>query len=123
MRSAIVDDSIRVLSNIKADIEVSLLDYRYAAAAIDSSLSQRAVGKVSITGDVWSDRGLQGYLGLTAHYLINRGPESQELELRASLIAFHPLEGAHTGKNLAETTLRLLDRAGITDDKVVSSIL
>jgi hypothetical protein len=36
------------------------------------------------------------------------------LRLKAGLIAFHDLPGSHTGKALAVTMLRLIDRAGAT---------
>jgi len=36
------------------------------------------------------------------------------LELKMALIAFHHLRDRHDGKTLAETVLKLLDRAQIT---------
>jgi len=51
---------------------------------------------------------------ITAHWiaLIKR---SQSLELQAALITFHCVSGSHDGVNLSATTLKLLDRAEVTD--------
>ena len=39
---------------------------------------------------------------------------TSSLQLKAALIAFHRIRGAHDGEALARTVLALLDRAGIT---------
>jgi hypothetical protein len=50
---------------------------------------------------------------ITAHW-IARELITNSLVLKAALIAFHCLRGSHDGKALAEATIQLLDRAGIT---------
>jgi len=72
-----------------------------------------AVGKVSFTADLWSDKNLRSYLCITAHW-IARNKRSSQLELKTALIAFHNVTGKHDGANLAAVVLQLLDRAGIT---------
>jgi hypothetical protein len=39
----------------------------------------------------------------------------KSLDFKNALIAFHRLVGSHDGKNMAETVLHVLDRAGITN--------
>jgi hypothetical protein len=53
------------------------------------------------------------YLALTAHW-ISGGQGDKPLSLRTALIRFHWLKQKHTGKNIAQNILHLLDRAGIT---------
>jgi hypothetical protein len=50
---------------------------------------------------------------MTAHW-ISFDESGGHLELKAALIGFHCLEKRHTGKNLAEAILHLLDRANVT---------
>jgi len=71
------------------------------------------MGQVSFTMDIWSDQNRQPFLAMTAHWIVKRG-DTDALVLRAALIAFHCLSGRHDGMSLADTVLRLLDRAGIT---------
>jgi len=53
-----------------------------------------------------------GFLGMTAHWI-------QVLEgkwkLKAAVIGFKALSGAHSGENLGRYTVGLLDRVGIMD--------
>ena len=48
---------------------------------------------------------------MTAHWI---GKYGDALQFKTSLIAFQRLWGKHTGKNLAEIILKLLDRVGVT---------
>ncbi|KAJ8581964.1 hypothetical protein M405DRAFT_846719 [Rhizopogon salebrosus TDB-379] len=63
-----------------------------------------ALGKVSFTSDLWSNAigGYDLYMAITAHWIAQEGPMAI-LVLKAGLIAFHYLHGAHTGKELAST--------------------
>jgi hypothetical protein len=63
--------------------------------------------------DVWSDQNRRSFLAITAHWIIEVEGTSA-LQLKTALIAFHRLHGRHDGKSLAETVLKLLDRAKIT---------
>jgi hypothetical protein len=78
-----------------------------------SNTTKNAAGKISFTSDVWSDSNRRPYLALTAHWIV-RDEATGALRLKAGLIAFHDLPGSHTGKALAVTMLRLIDRAGAT---------
>ncbi|KAH7904065.1 hypothetical protein BJ138DRAFT_1019655, partial [Hygrophoropsis aurantiaca] len=72
-----------------------------------------ALGDISFTADIWSDKKRGSYLGMTAHW-IAEDPITGTLTLRSALIAFHRLRGNHTGKSIAKTIVYLLDRAGVT---------
>lgn len=75
---------------------------------------QAALGKVSFTSDLWSDKNLRSYMCITAHWLA-RNRRTGELELKCALIAFHNVTGPHDGVNLSKIMLALLDRAGVTE--------
>jgi hypothetical protein len=76
---------------------------------------EAAPGKVSITADGWSaDTTKMGFLGMTAHWIeVNAG----KWKLRAEVIGFKGVSGAHTGENLGRYAVGLLDRVGIVDKK------
>jgi len=56
---------------------------------------------------------------MTAHWIAPT-ENTNRLELKVALVAFHRIQGHHTGKSLARTVLYLLDRAGITSKVNVS---
>jgi hypothetical protein len=64
-------------------------------------------------GDLWSNSNLRPFLALTAHWLGRDAPGSP-LRLKTALFAFHNVMGKHDGKNLADISVHLMDRAGMT---------
>ena len=71
------------------------------------------MGQISFTMDIWSDHNRRPFLAITAHW-IAKVEGTTALQLKTALIAFHRLRGRHDGKTLAETVLRLLDKAQVT---------
>lgn len=70
-----------------------------------------APGKVSITADGWSaDTTKMSFLGMTAHFI---EVKDGTWKLRAEVIGFKAISGAHTGENLGRYAVGLLDRVGI----------
>ncbi|KAF8963734.1 hypothetical protein BDZ97DRAFT_1642765, partial [Flammula alnicola] len=68
---------------------------------------QAAPGKVSITTDGWSaDTTKTGFLGMTAHWIEVKG---ENWKMRAEVIGFKALSGAHSGENLGRYAVGLLD--------------
>lgn len=111
MRLTILENYRRAMAAIKAELSVShssyLLCYLYRC------YYQRALGKVSLTADVWSDKQLRSYLAVTAHYLVEQDGKPV---MKGNLIAFHYLVGKHDGQALAQTVVEMSDRAGITSN-------
>jgi hypothetical protein len=70
-----------------------------------------APGKVSITADGWSaDTTKTGFLGMTAHWIdVTEG----KWKLRAEMVGFKAISGAHSGENLGRYAVGL----GIMDGK------
>lgn len=50
------------------------------------------------------------------HWVANNKPNNQDLVLKSSILAFHPLHGKHSGKAIADVIYALLERADITGD-------
>ena len=63
--------------------------------------------------DMWSDKPLQSYLAITAHW-IGKVKGTSALQLETAVITFHQVCGDHTSESLANIVLGLLDRAGVT---------
>ena len=55
-----------------------------------------------------------GFQGVTAHWIEVKGGK---WKMRAAVIGFKALSGAHNGENLGRYTVGLLDRVGIMDKK------
>jgi hypothetical protein len=70
------------------------------------------LGKISYTADMWSKKDRQPFYAITAHWIFQT--KAGNLQLATRLIAFHRFWGRHTAKNLADVTLKLLDRVGST---------
>jgi len=77
------------------------------------TIRQSALGKISYTADAWSSATLQSYFAITAHWAYRDNADGS-IKIKARLIAFHPISGRHTGANMAQLCLDLLDRAGTT---------
>ena len=74
-----------------------------------------APGKVSVTADGWSaDTTKAGFLGMTAHWI---EVKDEKWKMRAEVIAFKAVSGAHSGENLGRYAMGLLDHVGIMDKK------
>ena len=70
---------------------------------------------MSITSDGWSaDTTKAGFLGMTAHWI---EVKEQKWKMRAEVVGFKALSGAHSGENLGRYAVGLLDRVGIMDKK------
>jgi hypothetical protein len=114
LRDLILDASYRYFQVLKRDLAVSICLLLILQV---SYVLQNALGKVSFTSDLWSNTigGYDPYMAITAHWIAQEGPMAI-LVLKAGLIAFHYLHGAHTGKELASTMVYLLDRAEVTNN-------
>jgi hypothetical protein len=55
-----------------------------------------------------------GFLGMTAHWM---EVKDEKWKMRAEVIGFKALSGAHSGENLGRCSVGLLDRVGIMEDK------
>lgn len=70
---------------------------------------------MSITEDGWSaDTTRMGFEGMTAHWI---EVKEEKWKMKAAVIGFKALSGAHSGENLGRYAVGLLDRVGIMDKK------
>ncbi|KAJ2975727.1 hypothetical protein NUW54_g11681 [Trametes sanguinea] len=75
-----------------------------------------ALGRVSFTCDLWSCNSLRGFLAITVHYC-SEGEEKQ-LKLETRLGAFCYIPGRHTGANLAQHFMQVLEELNVLDRKL-----
>lgn len=113
MRSSPIELASRSLLNcsLRKNIKLCALISRYDSngSTLDFSddFIQNALGRVSFTSDVWSRQTMQSFMGVTAHF-IARSPLNV-LTLETRLVAFRVLHGSHTGNNLANEFLRVIE--------------
>ena len=74
---------------------------------------------VSVTVDIWSDRRIRGYLGVTVHYMEK---DAEGLKLRSNLLACDRFKGSHTAERICEQFEAICDDYDIKDkvDYIIS---
>ncbi|KAI1788299.1 hypothetical protein LXA43DRAFT_1063663 [Ganoderma leucocontextum] len=72
-----------------------------------------AVGRISFTCDLWSSVILRSFFAITLHYVAEDGEHN--IVLRSRLGAFHHILERHTGKNLAEQFIIVIEELGVLD--------
>ncbi|CAE6511697.1 unnamed protein product, partial [Rhizoctonia solani] len=68
-----------------------------------------AQGAISLMSDLWTDTNRRSFMAITAHYINNSG------SLVDQLIAFHKINGHHTGANVGHALFEVLQESGITN--------
>lgn len=101
-----------------ADPKYKATDYRSVIKTVESSVTATRTKvkgilaeaeHVSLTVDIWSDRRMRGFLGVTAHVLTtNKG-----LCLKSYLLACSRFQGSHTGERIAEAFEAICDEYDI----------
>lgn len=81
------------------------------------TISKRVDGEISFTFDTWTseDGGGDNYLSVTAHYIDSPEDQPDQWVLREVQLAFSPLEGPHTGANIASVISDVLKRYEIRE--------
>ncbi|CDO71217.1 hypothetical protein BN946_scf184863.g12 [Trametes cinnabarina] len=90
------------IKKLRADLQL----LRHAAHC-----TQSALGRISFTCDLWSCRILKGFMAVTLHYCAK--DQCDNLVLRTRLGAFRHVQGRHTGENLAQHFVQVLEELGI----------
>ena len=65
------------------------------------------VPKVSLTADGWTGPFQKDFLGVTAHWIDDKWIQKE------LVIGFEPMNGSHTGENLAEALINVAERFNI----------
>ncbi|KAJ7341173.1 hypothetical protein JRQ81_004982 [Phrynocephalus forsythii] len=86
----VLDPSSRVMT--KADVTMEI-DRQYAKVKEEVIALLAKVEAVAVTLDIWSDRRMRGFLGVTAHTIL-------DFELKTRLLACHRFLGQHTSENI-----------------------
>uniref|UniRef100_A0A669D263 HAT C-terminal dimerisation domain-containing protein n=1 Tax=Oreochromis niloticus TaxID=8128 RepID=A0A669D263_ORENI len=67
---------------------------------------------VSVTVDIWLDRRMRGFLGITVHWIQK---ETERMQLKSKLLAFDSFKGLHTGERICEKFEAICDEYNIKD--------
>jgi len=96
--------------SLKNNLKVSLLCYAIPDTKTYCNY-QDALGRISLTSDLWSDLNQRSFMAVTAHWMA-RG-SSNQLDLCSALIAFREVDGSHTGDNLGQILFDIIQDIGI----------
>jgi hypothetical protein len=69
----------------------------------------------SATFDLWQSGAGDPYLSLTVHYIDAPKEKPNDWDLKSDLLAFAEIKGNHSGANIGEHILGVVDRYGIAD--------
>jgi len=69
-----------------------------------------SVNSVNTTLDIWSDRRMRAYLGVTCHYITT---SAGAFALRSSLLSCTRISGSHTGERIASEIESVFDTYGV----------
>ena len=64
---------------------------------------------MSLTFDSWTSLTGDPFLGITAHYIYSPLDKPQQWVLKTDQLAFTPITGNHSGKNIAKILLEAID--------------
>ncbi|XP_038054668.1 zinc finger BED domain-containing protein 6-like [Patiria miniata] len=64
---------------------------------------------VSLTADIWSDRVMRSFLGVTAHVITPSPSTGGKLELQSLLLSCERFHGSHTGERISTAFETLID--------------
>ncbi|MGH7240294.1 MAG: hypothetical protein ACREHG_09580 [Candidatus Saccharimonadales bacterium] len=73
---------------------------------------QDAPRMISITFDTWMSAALDPYLAITAHYISAPPEKPLDWTLESDIIAFTHFKGRHSGANMAQVIMRVVDQYG-----------
>lgn len=68
-----------------------------------------------MTFDAWTSEPGDPFLSVTGHYIDAPPDKPHEWVLKTDQLAFSPIEGNHSGSNMANILMRTVDRYGIRD--------
>lgn len=118
IRTAVLETWQAWFTQLKTELKVRFYNPGNFVWPLHTEL-QTSVGALQFTSDIWSDRRRQSYICVTVHWIAYERPTvQQDLVLKSSLLAFHPITGQHTGRRIAEVVFKLLQRAGINGGDV-----
>lgn len=102
---------------------LSIMDTKYTAVSrrtitsrLDTVVSERqsklisemaTVENLSVTVDIWSDRRMRGFLGVTAHWM---NTAADAITLKSHLLACNRFKGSHTGERICEEFEQICDQ-------------
>ena len=102
-----VDPKYRNIS--RASVSTSILKI-VQSSKTDLKERLSKIDNVAVTLDIWSDRQMRGFLGVTVHYISDSG-------LQTKLLVCERFTGRHTGVRIAEHFETVVDEYGL-DGKV-----
>lgn len=76
---------------------------------------------IAITADIWSDRTMRSFLGVTAH-ILGKNPKTGSCGMLSLLLTCQRFHGKHTGERIAQTFESILEDFHV-GDKVSNGVL
>ncbi|CAB4410663.1 unnamed protein product [Rhizophagus irregularis] len=89
---------------VSADtIRRDIIQYHIDIRITIQKILKKTLGKLSLSLDIWTSTVVKSYMGITVHFIDN------SWHLQQITLDFIELEGSHTGKNIAEELITVLN--------------
>jgi len=105
-RAFLADLDPKYVPPVRQTVTNSLLPQLLQAQQAKLTTLLQQSSDVSLTTDIWTDRRMHSFLGVTAHVFVNGHPESH-------LLAFRSFTGSHTGQRIAQALESVITECGL----------
>ncbi|CAB4428634.1 unnamed protein product [Rhizophagus irregularis] len=102
---------------VSADtIRRDIIQYHIDIRTTIQKILKKTLGKLSLSLDIWTSTVVKSYMGITVHFIDN------SWHLQQITLDFIELEGSHTGKNIAEELITVLNLYDISKKELKPEI-
>ena len=93
-----------------------VIELKYQEAVAKVQLTLQGANNISVTSDMWTSLANDAYISLTTHYI------SKEWKMESVCLGTIPVSEWHTGDNIALWIEQILEKSGISTEKIVSFV-
>jgi len=105
-RAFLADIDPKYVPPVRQTVTNSLLPQLLQSQQTKLTTLLQQCSDVSLTCDIWTDRRMHSFLGVTAHVFVSGHPASY-------LLAFRSLTGSHTGQRIAQALESVITECGL----------
>jgi hypothetical protein len=108
MRSWVLNKSFEAVARVKEQIQVCCWGTR-SKSSTHCPQSPNS-GLLSLTGDTWTTKSGKCFMSVTSHWIGASIECPSEWQLHSAQLGFAEVDGHHSGANLAQLVVRIIDR-------------
>ncbi|KAK7034322.1 HAT family dimerization domain-containing protein [Favolaschia claudopus] len=110
MRAEVLERASEAEDRLRARLSASFLKSISLFSNRLTGTTKSIPGQVSFTFYTWTSKTGDPFFGVTGHYIDSPPDSPEDWSLKSDQLAYTPIEGNHSGDNLAKILVRTLDR-------------